>query len=181
MADRQDGVHDRQVVRCEVPDHINVALNQSEIDSYRVDVLNIAEFTAGNEVADLSDCRGVAIRVIAHHDKTGPLCCVDHLLGISVRGRQGLLYEHMLARLERRECDAHMRGSGRSNRDNIDGWIGQHIFDSGGRPHCAIRRRDLRRSRPVDVAHPAKIELGRTHEIPDQVWSPIASSDNRGA
>ncbi len=36
-------VHDRQIVRGEVPDHVHIVLEQSEVDSHAVDIVDLAE------------------------------------------------------------------------------------------------------------------------------------------
>src|SRR5204862_415520 len=43
---RQYIVENRQVMWCEVPQHVDVALHQTEIDAYRVDELDVAEYPA---------------------------------------------------------------------------------------------------------------------------------------
>ena len=40
---RQDEVQDRQVVRSEVPQHVDVGLHQAEVDPHRVDELDVAD------------------------------------------------------------------------------------------------------------------------------------------
>ena len=42
----QDEVEDREVVRREVPEHVDVGLHQPEVDAHRVDVLDVAELAA---------------------------------------------------------------------------------------------------------------------------------------
>ena len=39
----QDEVEDREVVRREVPEHVDVRLHEAQVDAHRVDVLEVAE------------------------------------------------------------------------------------------------------------------------------------------
>ena len=59
-------VQDRQVMRREVPEDVDVGLHQAKVDPDRVDELDVAYLPAADELADALDSRGVAVRVVAH-------------------------------------------------------------------------------------------------------------------
>src|SRR5690348_14824113 len=62
----EDEVEDRQVVRREVPHHVDVALDQAQVDAYRVDVVQLTQLAGVDQLADAGDRRGVAVRVVTH-------------------------------------------------------------------------------------------------------------------
>ncbi len=65
---RQHDVEDRQVVRREIPEHVDVALHQPQVDPHGVDVVDLPQRAAAHEVADAPDHRRVAVGVVAHED-----------------------------------------------------------------------------------------------------------------
>ena len=50
----QDEVEDRQVVRREVPEHVDVGLDEPEVDPHRVDEQDLAELAVRDQLADLA-------------------------------------------------------------------------------------------------------------------------------
>ena len=63
----QDRLEDRQVVRGQVPQHVDVALHQAQVDAHRVEVLQVAELAAADQAARSScDRLGVAVGVVEH-------------------------------------------------------------------------------------------------------------------
>ena len=63
---RQHVVHDRQVVHGQVPEHVDVVLEQPEVHADRVVVVDVAELAVVDELAHLADRAGVDERVIDH-------------------------------------------------------------------------------------------------------------------
>ena len=59
-------VHDREVVRGEVPQHVEVGLEQAEVDPDRVEVEDAAELSTRDEVTNLADRARAHERVIDH-------------------------------------------------------------------------------------------------------------------
>jgi hypothetical protein len=63
----QQVVHDRQIVRRKVPDHVAIVLKKSQVDARRIVVVELAERPFLEQFLDLADRAGKQERVI-HHD-----------------------------------------------------------------------------------------------------------------
>ena len=101
----QDVVDDRQVVRGEVPQHVDVGLDEAEVDAHGVEVLDVADVAAVDELADVLHGRRVAVRVVAHQHEAGIVGGLDELAPLGDRRRERLLDEHVLAGGERGQSD----------------------------------------------------------------------------
>src|SRR5207244_7589997 len=70
-------IHDQKIVRRQIPEHIDVALKQAEINPDRIEVQQIAELAARNDLLDLSHRTGVHESVIDHKSAPIALCQFD--------------------------------------------------------------------------------------------------------
>jgi hypothetical protein len=152
-------VEDRQVVRGEVPEHVDVPLHQPEVDPHRVEVVQVAEDAAVHQLADLGDRRRVAERVVAHEHQAPGGRGVDQRLPLVERARERLLHQHVLAGLEGRHGDV-VVGAGRGgDGDAVDRVVGQHVGQGGRGPHGAVGAEHGTRPLLLDVAQPVQPEL----------------------
>ena len=111
----------------EVPDDVDVMLEQAEIHSRRVEVIERSQRAAVDELTDLPDGAVEHERVIDHELEVFPLCQLDQLLGLLRRRREWLLNEHMLAVLEGGFRQIEMRPDRRDHRDRVDVRRRQHF------------------------------------------------------
>ncbi|MDH6706256.1 hypothetical protein P3T27_002979 [Kitasatospora sp. MAA19] len=137
-AGRQHEVEDRQVVRGEVPQHVDVRLHQSEVDPHRVEELNVADLAAVHQFADPAHHRGVAEGVVAHQHQPAALGQVDQLGGLGGGGGDRLLHQDVLAGLQRDPHQPVVRGRGRGHRDRPDPLVVEHPAVGAGRPDRAV-------------------------------------------
>ena len=63
---RQHEVQDRQIVRGQIPEHVDVRLYEPEVDPDRVHVLDLADLAVTDELTDPLYRWRVAVGVIAH-------------------------------------------------------------------------------------------------------------------
>jgi hypothetical protein len=85
-------IHDRQVVDSEIPHHVNVVLEEAEIDSDRVVVVDVADLPGRNELPHLADGAGVNERVIHHQDALAPGRKINQPLGLFRGAGERLLH-----------------------------------------------------------------------------------------
>ena len=140
---RDDVVHDRQVVRRQIPDDVDVVLKQSEVHPRRVEVVERPQRAAVDELPDLPDRAAEEERVVHHDLEVLPVGQLDQLLGLRGGRRERLLDEHVLAVLERRLGELEVRPDRRDHRDRVDVGRRQHrrrSRSSAGRRDTAGRR-----------------------------------------
>src|SRR5262249_11234842 len=70
---REDVIDDREVVDSQVPQNVHVWLEQAEIRTDGVVVVDVAQGMAGDQLFDLPDGGGVNVRVIDHQHQLAPL------------------------------------------------------------------------------------------------------------
>ena len=118
----------------EVPEHVDVGLDEAEVDADRVDVLEVAEVARrATSSRMLLDDRRVAVGVVAHEHEAA--------LGRRRRpaarpsatvGGQRLLDQHVLAGLERGEAERGVRRGRRGDGDRLDRRVGQDLVEVVG-------------------------------------------------
>src|SRR5919204_149264 len=92
---------DRDVVRREVPDRIDVAANATEVEPLRVDVVDLPELALPQQLAHVLHGRAEAEGVPHHQDEAGRAGLLAESAAVGRRERERLLDEDMLAGLER--------------------------------------------------------------------------------
>src|SRR6185369_8928138 len=65
-----DVVHDREIMRGKVPNHVDVVLEQSQVHAHRVVIEQVAERAFVHQLADLAHSAGEQEGVVHHHLKT---------------------------------------------------------------------------------------------------------------
>ena len=91
-------------MRREVPQDVDVGLDEAEVDPHRIDEQDLAEHAVGDELADAQNRRGVAVGVVGHQHEIAHPRLVDHDLGRRIVVGQRLLDQHVLARAQRRQA-----------------------------------------------------------------------------
>ena len=87
-------------MRREVPEHVDVGLDQAEVDPHRVDEQDLAQLAAARSARGSLHRRRVAVGVVAHQHQAGCSAAASTIAAAS-RGRVGerLLDQHVLAGL----------------------------------------------------------------------------------
>ena len=96
-----DQVQDhRDVVRAETPEGVLVGAQLAEVHAVAVDVVELAQLTAVDQLLQARH-GGVVLEQVAHHqDPPRPLGRRDGAFGVGDGCREGLLHEAVLARLQ---------------------------------------------------------------------------------
>ncbi len=70
---------DRNIMRSQIPNHVDVLLKQPQIETLAVDVTDVADFSLGNDLADHLNRGGIEKRVAHHQGQTPPGSDLDEL------------------------------------------------------------------------------------------------------
>src|SRR5207237_6984651 len=115
----KDEVEDREVVWRQVPQDVDVALDQAQVDAYGVDVEEVAQGAGGDQVADLLHCGRVAVGVVAHEDPLAALGQLDHRRALGNGRGQRFLDQHVLVGAQRRGGDLVVGAGRRRHRHRV--------------------------------------------------------------
>ena len=137
---REHVVEDRQVVRGQVPQHVDVGLDQTEVDPHRIDEEDVAEVPLLDHAGDVLHRRRVAVGVVAHQDAALLGGDGEHLLGVTDAGRDRLLDQHVLAGAQGPHGEIAVRGRRSGDGDGLHGRVVEHPVDAVGRRRAGKRR-----------------------------------------
>src|SRR5207248_884762 len=82
----QQVVHNGQVVDGQVPEDIDVVLEQPEVDAHAVDIVEVAQLSGVNQRLDLADGGAVDEGVVDHQGQVLAVGQVDQVHGLTQRG-----------------------------------------------------------------------------------------------
>ena len=136
-------------MRREVPEDVDVALDQAKVDPDRVEKLKLAEHPGAHELADALDRGRVAVGVVAHQHDALLLGRVHEGASFGVARCERLLDQNVLARFDRGHRDLEVGGRRRSHRDR---------FDAGS---SSSRRRSSTASTPANALASFSARAGR--------------------
>ena len=134
-----DVVHDRQIVRCKVPHHVRIMLEETEVHAHGVEVHDLAQTPVVHQFLDLPDRARVHERVVHHQCQLVLVCELDEFL--AMRGTFGhrLLEQHVLPCLEGLQGKRMMRGDRGRDGDRSDILACKKLFVR----LCHFQRREL--------------------------------------
>ena len=116
----QHVVHDREIVDRQVPQDVDVLLEQTEIDADGIVVVDLAELARLGELFHLANRAGVDEGVAHHQHEVAGLRLVDQTAGFVAARRDRLFDQHVLAGAQRRQRQIEVRLDGRRDDDGID-------------------------------------------------------------
>ena len=73
----QHVIHDREIVDCQVPDHIYVVLKETQIHAHRIVIVDVTQSIGGDQLANLSYRARVNEGVVHHEDLLPPSGFLD--------------------------------------------------------------------------------------------------------
>jgi hypothetical protein len=120
-------VHDRQIVRRQIPHDADVMLEQPEIDPRRVEVVQRPERSVVDELLDLPNGPAEQERVIDHDAQVFSCRELDQFGRLRRVRRERLLDENVFAVLERRLRQVKVRPDGCDDGDGVDVRRPQHL------------------------------------------------------
>ena len=152
--------------------------NRPRLSRWRVDVADLADVAAVDDLLDLADRRRVEEGVPDHEDE--PLALGDGDQFLALRGRRGhrLLDEDVLAgeerRLGEREVEAHRGGDDH----RVDLLVIDQLVSVRDAFDARVERGDVAQALRVEIADCLQAAVWQAVEIADEVRSPVATADD---
>src|ERR1043165_5260867 len=172
-----DVIHDGEVVRGQVPDDVNVVLEESEVDADGVEVEKVADLARRDQLLDAAHRARVEEGVVNHQGEAARFGQRDQFFGLADAGREGLFDEDVLARFERGTGERVVRGDGRGDDNGVEAGGGELpvIGRSAGR---RVAARDFFQPPRVAAADPPERRRLVLGEVAYQVRPPVAAADD---
>jgi len=174
-------VHDGEVMGSEVPDDVDIMLEQSEVDADAVDEVEISEFPLLQEFLHFPHGAAEEERMIDHEDAAGLFGGVDHGFGVGDVGSEWFFDEDMFSGGEGGECEWCMGADGCGDGDGVDFGIREQLIGGIEAADGWIPGKDFAESLGVAVANRDEMGGGAVVEVPDEVGSPVTGADNSDA
>ena len=127
-------VKDRQIVRREVPEHVDVGLEEAQVDAHRVVVAELAKFAGSQGLADTLNRAGEEIGMIDHQDHALAFGQVHQFFRFRDRRAHRLLDQDVLAGEDRLAGKIEMCGDRRGDEHSLDLAIADHVHCGGNHP-----------------------------------------------
>lgn len=171
-------VDNGEVMRCEVPDDVDVMLEESEVNTNAVDVVDLTEVTGVDEGFDFSDGCSVNECVVNHQDSPGGFRGIDHVLSVCDGGRHGFFDEYMFTGVQGGDGEWSMGGDGRGDDDGVDIVTCEQclvIFDgfNGG-----VAGESFPESCGISVADGYESGCGAGVEVSDEIGAPVSGANH---
>ncbi len=170
--------HDGQIVGRQVPDDVDVVLEEPQVDPDRVVEEELAQLARVDDLLDLLDGAGEEEGVVDHDPEVLLGGEVDELPGLGARRGERLLDEDVLSREERRLGHLVMGEDRRDDGHGVDVRGPdevQRVFQSLDEGKLVLGQGQALLG---DVADRDELGPGRGVEIPGHVGPPIAVSDD---
>ena len=132
-------IHDGKIVRRKIPQHVDVMLEQSQIHSSGIVVVQLSQSSFSQQLRDLPHRAGEQKRVIHHDSQVFSCCQIDQLLALRHVAGERLLHENMFPVLERRLRQLIMRPHRSDHCDGIDIRRSEHFRRVGSHTNPRIR------------------------------------------
>src|SRR5436190_2078565 len=171
-------IHDRKIVRRQVPKHIYVALEETKIDAHRIEIEQFAQLAAADDLFHLAHRDGVDERVVHHERKFVLLCDLDKFFGLTHGSRERLFQQYMFAGAEQILRYLEMSRYRRHYGHGFEGRIVDDCAIVGGRLRHGVTTRHAAETFFIQVTDPAKLRGLVLSEIPQQIRSPVTKADN---
>ena len=113
-------IHDGEIVRRQVPNHVDIMLKQAEVDARGIVIEELSEDALVDQLADLPDGASEKERVIDHDLQLPGGREIDQLRGLRRRRGERLLDKHVLAVFECRLGELEVGPDGRDHRHRVD-------------------------------------------------------------
>ena len=117
-----------------VPNDACVMLEESEVDAYGVNVIELPKLTAVDQLFYLPYRSCVNKGVVDHKNAAGRIGLLDHSGRLFDRSREGLLDQHVLPGTQGPKSQVGMGGDRRRDGDGVDLVVVEDVFDTGDDP-----------------------------------------------
>ena len=165
-------------MRAEIPDHADIALMQSQVDAAGRDEVELSEVPRVDQLANRSHRRAVQEGVATHERELALAGQRDQLLRQRARGRERLLHERVLARLQTTATQLVVREHGGGEQDSVEVGVVQELIEVLGQPHGRVASPIALEPGHVGVADPPQLGVGALDQHPHEVGAPVAEADH---
>ncbi len=166
--------HDGDVVGGQVPHHVDVLAHLAQVEAPGVEVEHVPE-VAGVRLL-LHPAQGVVVQEgVPHHQGQPPgLRQGPQLPALRAGGRQGLLHEDVLPRLQglRRHPEVQLRRGGDHHR--VDLGVAQQVLERVVQPGPGVPCPHVLQPRGVPIADRGERRPRQLRQVADQVGAPVA-------
>lgn len=165
-------------MRGQIPSHIDIFLEQTQIQAPCVDVSDFADVARLNNINNLADRRRIQKRVTDHEDETVSLRDFDQFFALGRRGGHRFLNEGMFPGKQASfgEWVMIIHRCGDNDRDQSPviqkALVTCHVL------HACIQRAHMLQARFTEVAHRFNMTTGQASEVADEIGTPLAASDD---
>jgi hypothetical protein len=169
---------DREVVRGEVPEDVDVRLEEAEVHPDRIEVIEIPHLAAVDDLLHLAHGARVDERVVDHQHEALPVGQLEQLLALCDRARHRFLDEDVLAARQRALRQLVVRPDGGGDGDRVELRVVEEVADVGGDAQRGIP--DLGQMAPIGahVRAPRDPDPLELDEVADEVRAPVPVADH---
>ena len=170
-------VHDGDVVRRQVPDDVDVLLEQPQVDAGRVVIDDVPEFALADQFLDLAHRPGVNEGVVDEQHLLFLLGQLDQLLGLLDRFGHRLFQPQVPAALDGPLGQLEVGGDRRGDGDGVHVGVGEKIVDVVKAVDLGVELARGFQAVAGKVADGGELEVVVEVEVAGQVRAPVAVSD----
>src|SRR5580692_8979755 len=179
--ERQNVIHDREVVHREIPKYVHIVLKQAKVHAYGIVIVNFAQTAAIDQFANLAHGASVDKCVIDHEDEVAFLRYVHQMLYLAGIRCERLLDQHMLALLKGTQGQFVVSRDGSSDGYGVNRGILNQFTKVPSRLDAGITTAQKRKAIVAKIADAGDLSVFRFKAIPHKIWTPIAVSDDPDA
>jgi hypothetical protein len=172
-------LQDRQIVRRQIPQDVDVRLEEPQVDPHRVDVEQVAEAAGRHLPADFLDGAGEQEGVIDEDLPPQARRQREQRFAFLDRGRERLFDEHVASGLEAAPGHLEMARHGNRDGDEVRPRI-EKGAQVRGRGRRRIMGRGLLQAVGVEIAQAHQPKVVARREVPSQIGSPVPEAHDRG-
>ncbi|HEX2922960.1 MAG TPA: hypothetical protein VHS28_02900 [Chloroflexota bacterium] len=151
-------------------------MEESQVHSHTVDVVDVAQFAAIDDLLHGLHGRVVDEGVTYHGDQSQAVSRDGYGSGLSSRGCEWLFNQHMLSCPQSKQRKRTVSGN-RGGQNHCVYVGGQHLLVAGGGSGFRIEVPHVVQAILPEVAHPFQLRLGHLVEVPGQLGTPVAAPD----
>ncbi len=171
-------VHDRDVVGGEVPDHVQIVLEQAQADPDGVEVQHVPDRPALDDLLDLVH-GGVVDEGVIHHQREAPGVRELHERLRRLGGmRHRLLDQNVLAGLEGRLREGVVGPHRRADRQRVDLRVPEEVLEAGVGPGGGVAPLQGRDTPGVKIADRPELGAFGGAEVAEEVGAPVTQPDD---
>ncbi len=171
-------VEDRDVVRRQVPERVDVRAERTEVRAARVHVVQVAERAVVHQRLHAADAAVVEERVAGQEDPVDLLRELDELVGLGDVDGERLLHQHVLAELQRPARDLAMRRGLCADHGRLDRVVVECLLDAGRELDVGEATCHLVEPARALVADDRHARVGELAEHAHVVHAPVTAPDH---